>query len=296
MVMTMKKLAVFVLIISILALCGCGTIPADFDIVATTLPVYDFTSALCTGTDLTVGRLVTESVSCLHDYTLQVWQMRMIEQASVVVISGAGLEDFLEDALSGSQLTIDASSNTHLHSGEHHHEDSHSHSHSHDLDPHIWLSTENAAVMAQNICSNLSEIYPQYRDVFQANLDPLLQKLNDLQFYGQSQLSDLSSRDLITFHDGFAYFAESFDLRILEAIEEESGSEASAAEIIHLVELVKTNQLPAVFTEVSGSDACASIISSETGAKIFTLDMAMSGDSYFDAMYHNIDTVKEALK
>ena len=294
MVMTMKKLAVFVLIISILALCGCGTIPADFDIVATTLPVYDFTSALCTGTDLTVGRLVTESVSCLHDYTLQVWQMRMIEQASVVVISGAGLEDFLEDALSGSQLTIDASSNTHLHSGEHHHEDSHSHSH--DLDPHIWLSTENAAVMAQNICSNLSEIYPQYRDVFQANLDPLLQKLNDLQFYGQSQLSDLSSRDLITFHDGFAYFAESFDLRILEAIEEESGSEASAAEIIHLVELVKTNQLPAVFTEVSGSDACASIISSETGAKIFTLDMAMSGDSYFDAMYHNIDTVKEALK
>ena len=296
MVMTMKKLAVFVLIISILALCGCGTIPADFDIVATTLPVYDFTSALCTGTDLTVGRLVTESVSCLHDYTLQVWQMRMIEQASVVVISGAGLEDFLEDALSGSQLTIDASSNTHLHSGEHHHEDSHSHSHSHDLDPHIWLSTENAAVMAQNICSNLSEIYPQYRDVFQANLDPLLQKLNDLQFYGQSQLSDLSSRDLITFHDGFAYFAESFDLRILEAIEEESGSEASAAEIIHLVELVKINQLPAVFTEVSGSDACASIISSETGAKIFTLDMAMSGDSYFDAMYHNIDTVKEALK
>ena len=292
--MTMKKLAVFVLIISILALCGCGTIPADFDIVATTLPVYDFTSALCTGTDLTVGRLVTESVSCLHDYTLQVWQMRMIEQASVVVISGAGLEDFLEDALSGSQLTIDASSNTHLHSGEHHHEDSHSHSH--DLDPHIWLSTENAAVMAQNICSNLSEIYPQYRDVFQANLDPLLQKLNDLQFYGQSQLSDLSSRDLITFHDGFAYFAESFDLRILEAIEEESGSEASAAEIIHLVELVKINQLPAVFTEVSGSDACASIISSETGAKIFTLDMAMSGDSYFDAMYHNIDTVKEALK
>ena len=294
MVMTMKKLAVFVLILSILTLSGCGTVPAEFDIVATTLPVYDFTSALCVGTDLTVGRLVTESVSCLHDYTLQVWQMRMIEQSSVVVISGAGLEDFLEDALSGSQLTIDASSNTHLHSGEHHHEDSHSHSH--DLDPHIWLSTENAAVMAHNICSSLSDIYPQYRDVFHSNLDSLLQKLNDLQLYGESQLSNLSCRELITFHDGFAYFAEGFDLKILEAIEEESGSEASAAEIIHLVELVKAHQLPAVFTETSGSDACASIISSETGASIFSLDMAMSGDSYFDAMYHNIDTIKEALK
>ena len=51
-----------------------------------------------------------------------------------------------------------------------------------------------------------------------------------------------------------------------------------------------------VFTEISGSDACAKIISAETDTAIFALDMAMSGDSYFDAMYHNIDTIKEALK
>ena len=85
-------------------------------------------------------------------------------------------------------------------------------------------------------------------------------------------------------------------MTILEAIEEESGSEASAAEIIELIDLVYTHELPAVFTEVSGSDACAGILSAETGAKIFPLDMAMAGDSYFDAMYHNIDTIKEALK
>ena len=294
MVMTMKKLAVFVLILSILVLSGCGIIPDNFEIVATTLPVYDFTSALCSGTDLSVGRLVTESVSCLHDYTLQVWQMRMIEQASVIVISGAGLEDFLEDALSSSQVIMDASENTHLHSSEHHHEQTHNHHH--DLDAHIWLSTENAAIMAQNICSNLTRLYPQYQDIFQANLDSLIERITDLQHYGESQLSDLSCRELITFHDGFAYFAEGFDLSILEAVEEESGSEASAAEIIHLVDLVTTHQLPAVFTEANGSDACAGIIASETGVRIYTLDMAMSGESYFDAMYHNINTIKEALK
>ena len=33
----------------------------------------------------------------------------------------------------------------------------------------------------------------------------------------------------------------------------------------------------------------------ETGCGVFSLDMAMAGDSYFDAMYHNIDTIKEAL-
>ena len=86
------------------------------------------------------------------------------------------------------------------------------------------------------------------------------------------------------------------NLHILKAMEEESGSEASAAELIEIAKLVDAHALPAIFTERSGSNSAADIISRETGVKIFTLDMAMSGDSYFDAMYHNIDTLKEALQ
>ena len=59
--------------------------------------------------------------------------------------------------------------------------------------------------------------------------------------------------------------------------------------------MVETHSLPAIFIETNGSDACAGIIHNETGADIYALDMAMSGTSYFDAMYHNIDTIKEAL-
>lgn len=292
---TMKKVTVFLLIIGLFSLCGCNQNAASCDVVATTLPVYDFTSAICDGTEIQVGRLVTENVSCLHDYTLQVNQMRMIEGAGAVIISGAGLEDFLEDALNGSQSVIDASEHAHIHTGGHTHEHHDSHGHEHENDPHIWLSPENARIMAENICAGLSVLYPEHQDLFQSNLNNLLQELDAVQEYGDAQLSDLTCRELITFHDGFAYLAESFDLTILEAVEEESGSEASAAEIIHLVELVDKHALPAVFTERSGSDACAGIISKETGTEIFTLDMAMAGISYFDAMYHNIDTIKEAL-
>lgn len=295
MVGTMKKLSVFLFIFILLISSGCTAGSENYDIVATTLPVYDFTAAICEGTDLTVGRLVTESVSCLHDYSLQVSQMRMIESADMIVISGAGLEGFLEDALSGSQQIIDASVNAHMHTGGHHHDGDDHHAHDHEQDPHIWLSTENAAVMASNICDQLCNTYPQYQSLFRENLTALQQKLIDLQSYGDEQLQRLRNRELITFHDGFAYFAESFNLEILEAIEEESGSEASAAEIIHLVNLIQAHQLPAVFTETSGSDACASVLAAETGVKVFTLDMAMAGNSYFDAMYHNINTVKEAL-
>ena len=83
-----------------IAFCLCGCTPKqEFNIVATTLPVYTFTQRLCEGTDLQVGRLITENVSCLHDYTLKVNQMQMLEHADAVVKNGAGLEDFLEDAL-----------------------------------------------------------------------------------------------------------------------------------------------------------------------------------------------------
>lgn len=280
-------------------LAGCGGQGASVQIAATTLPVYEFTTALCQGTDLTVGRLVTESVSCLHDYTLQVSQMRMIEGADTVVISGAGLEDFLEDALSSSQNVIDASEGVHMHkSGEEHAEAEHEeaeHGHSHENDPHIWLSPENAKIMSENICADLCERYPAYAEIFQENLEALLLELDTLQAYGEQTLSELSSRELITFHDGFAYFAEAFDLTIVRAVEEESGSEASAAELKELIGLVERYTLPAIFTEQNGSTSAAGIISAETGAKVYALDMAMAGDSYFDAMYHNIDAIKEAL-
>ena len=74
-----------------------------------------------------------------------------------------------------------------------------------------------------------------------------------------------------------------------------SGSEASAKELIHLIEEVEHHNLPAVFTEKSGSVSAAGILARETGCGSHPLDMAMAGDSYFDAMYHNIDIIKEAL-
>ena len=63
-------------------LCGCAP-KADYaPIAATTLPVWDFTSRLCQGTPLAVTRLVTEQVSCLHDYSLRFLQTLHIASES----------------------------------------------------------------------------------------------------------------------------------------------------------------------------------------------------------------------
>lgn len=296
----MKKTLLYIMLLAAM-LAGCRSNDVPVQIAATTLPVYEFTARVCEGTPLSVTRLVTEEVSCLHDYSLNVRQVKAAESADLIVISGAGLEEFLDDILMDTK-TIDASRNIALiapeeHHHDHEHEEEISHEgHHHEEDPHIWLAPANAAIMAENICLGLTQAYPMYAESFSHNLTQLQEELDVLQKYGEQALENLSCRDLITFHDGFSYLAQAFDLHILEAIEEESGSEASAKELIHMIEEVEHHRLPAVFTEKSGSVSAAGIIARETGVKEFTLDMAMAGDSYFDAMYHNIHTLKEALQ
>ena len=284
----------FLLIFALLAglFAGCSTQAETADIAATTLPVYQFTSMLIDGTGLTVTRLVTESVSCLHDYSLNVNQVKAAEAAKLIVISGAGLEDFMDDLLQGKQ-TIDSSAGIELLESCHDHDHA---GHDHEADPHIWLSVVNAKAMAKNIYKGLCEAYPEHKDAFAANMTKLMDKLNALEKYGQEKLQDLSCREMITFHDGFAYFANSLNLSILATVEEESGSEASSQELIALIELVRAHALPGIFMEANGADAAAKTISTETGVNLYILNMAMSGEDYFTAMYHNIDTVWEALR
>ena len=294
----MKKLPIVILLLLILS--GCGTKP-QADIAATTLPVYQFTQRITDGSGLTVARLVTENVSCLHDYTLTVGQMKSIEGADVVVLSGAGLEEFLMDALDSANAVIDSSVNIPLLEGGHHHhhedaepvqEEAHHHAH----DPHIWLSPACAAQQAKNICAGLSAEYPEYAALFEENLSLLLADLRKLEDYGRTQLSWQSHREILTFHDGFGYLADAFGIEIVEAIEEESGAEASAKELIHLIEEVRLHKICAIFVEENSSGSAASIIAAETGVKTGTLSMVMSGDDYFSAMYANIDSLKEALQ
>lgn len=289
----MKRILIFFLIILLLSGCSAEK-PAQ--VAATTLPVYEFTVRLCEGTGITVTRLVTEQVSCLHDYSLNVKQVKAAEAAEVIVISGAGLEEFMEDLLR-ERSCIDASSGIALLCPEEDHGHDHEHEgHHHESDPHIWLSPVHAKDMVSNISSGLSRQYPEFTPLFSANEKALLAELDALHTYGEDALSSLSCRELITFHDGFAYLAQAYGLTVLEAVEEESGSEASAKELIHLIKEVEHHALPAVFTEKSGSVSAAGIIARETGCGSFALDMAMAGDSYFEAMYHNIDTIREALQ
>ena len=204
----MKRVLLLLLCLALL-LPGCASTQTA-QVAATTLPVYQFATRLCEGTGITVTRLVTENVSCLHDYSLNIAQVKAAESADVIIISGAGLEDFMDDLLDHADALIDSSVGIQLLGceGDDDHDHDHGHHH-HEQDSHIWLSPANAKAMATNICQGLIAQYPAHQATFEKNLISLHADLDALSAYGHEQLSDLSSREMITFHDGFSYLCTS---------------------------------------------------------------------------------------
>ena len=290
--------------------CGSSAIPPTEDntlnILATTYPVYLFTTAVTDGVEgVEVTRLINEEVSCLHDYTLSVNDMKAIEKADVIVMNGAGLEDFMSDALATSDaVVIDCSEGIELLPATGHHDHDHGEeTEGEHFDPHFWLDPQRAIQMVENINAGLNEIDGNNSKTYAANTEASALVLSGL----TSLMQELGAQDLflstqlITFHDGFQYFADAFGLNLLKSIEEEEGAEASAAEIKEIVALIEEHDIPAIFVEKNGSDSTAQAIARETGVAVYELDMLMSGEGsnirpYVEVMHDNLQTIAEALK
>ena len=289
----MKRLFCCLLAASMLlsVLSGCGNSTAETDsgdtlLLATTQPMYELTEQIIAGAaGITVQPLIQDQVSCLHDYTITTDQMKKIERADLVILSGAGLEDFMASSLSGKDTAdvIDSSEGIVL-LGD---------------DPHIWLDPRRYVQQGENITKALSARYPEQADLFEKNMaayENMLLEQYQNNWYPAAQ--SLSCKELITFHDGFAYFADAYGLTILAAIEEEEGAEPSAAELKKIVELTETHKIPMIFTEKNGATNAAEIVAQETGVKTGVLDLGMSGgeNSYASVMDVNLEALKAGLK
>lgn len=299
----MKRiLTILLTVLLLLPLVSCGESPSaqedTLTIAATTYPVYLFTTAITDGVEgVEVRLIINQQTSCLHDYTLTVKDMKIIEQADIIVMNGAGFEGFMTDALSASDAAvIDCSEGIALLPAAGHHDHAHEEGDHHHYDPHIWLCEAYALAMMDNILHRLGELDGAHLNAYTENFSRAASLLSE------DPLADveLDCPYLITFHDGFRYFAHNNGLTLLKSIEEEEGSEASAAELKEIIALIEEYDIPAIFTEINGSDATARAIARETGVEVYTLNMIMSGEGsglqpYLDAMRTNYDTILQAL-
>ena len=230
--MSMRKHVLAALLSLTLLLPGCAPAEGERDrltVVCTTYPIYLFASSITQGVEgVAVERLDTGPVSCLHDYSLSMEDMKKLERADVIALNGAELEEFLEDALETSDAAvIDCSAGVELLEGLSHHHDGDEHDDHGHWDPHYWMDPANARTMAANLRNSLVLLDPDHAAEYENNAVKTRKILLQVEETAQELLEQYLPQGgpgLITFHDGFQYFARAFDLPLLAAIEEEAGA------------------------------------------------------------------------
>ena len=295
----MKKLFSFLVILMLLLPCfSCGE-----TIVTSFYPVWIITLNLTHGLDdVIVSNLASPSAGCLHDYQLQTADMKILSQADVFLINGAGMEAFLPEishafpelpvveAASGIDLLKEGSAFEIGGSDEG------------EVNSHIWLDASRALRMAENLAEGLIQILPQDQSVISANLEDYRIRLQALDQKLREGLSNLPRNEIITFHEAFPYFAEAYGLQVVAVVNKEPGETLTPAQMAALVDEITRLGNPPLFVEPQFAELSAQTLSNETGASVYSLDPIVTGpeenvplDYYETIMLQNMDVLIAAL-
>ena len=267
----------------------------NFTIVTSFYPMYISTINVTKGiSGVEVINMTKPQTGCLHDYQLTPEDLKTLEKANAFVINGAGMEAFLDKTIKQQpQLKIiDASKNLELLKDE-----------TGEENPHVWVSVSNAILQVQNIAEQLAAVDTQHAAQYKNNAAEYVKKLEALRDTMHKSLDGAKSKDIITFHEAFPYFAKEFKLNIVSVIEREPGSEPSPTELEATINTIKESHIKALFAEPQYSSKAAQTIAQETGAKVYTLDPAVTGeakpdayDAYIRIMENNLKILQEALQ
>jgi len=183
------------------------------------------------------------------------------------------------------------------------HDDHHGHNHG-AFDPHAWQSVDNAVIYVNNIAAALVKADPENAAAFEANRAAYVAELEALEAEIEASIGALPAeqRTVVTPHDAFGYFAQSYNIRFEAPQGLSTESEASAADVAKLIEQIREEGINAVFVESITDDRLLKQIANETGAVIggTLYSDALSGEdgpasTYLDMMRHNVATLSQAL-
>ncbi|MFA5144450.1 MAG: metal ABC transporter substrate-binding protein [Candidatus Omnitrophota bacterium] len=239
-----------------------------------------------------VQNLTPPFTGCLHDYTLTANDMKKLADARIFAANGAGMESFLEKVIAQypDLKVIQLSEGIPLIKGKG----------NEGGNPHVWVSVSNAIIQAGNFGKAMAGFDPDHKELYEKNTSIYIAKLEALRQKMHLELAPYKGKPVITFHEAFPYFAREFGLNIVAVVEREPGSEPSAKELAETIDLIKKNEIPALFSEPQYPSGAARAIAKETGAKIYVLDPAVTGpddcEAYINIMENNLVVLKKAFE
>ena len=177
-----------------------------------------------------------------------------------------------------------------------------------DVDPHAWHDVSNVMLMVERVRDGLIAADEANAAYYRESAEKYLVQLARLDHWVIDTLKDIpdEKRHLVTSHDTLGYFARRYGFKVIGAAIGSATTEAadpSAAQIAHLVDMIKAAGVKVVFIENMHNPKLMGSIAAEAGIKLApklytdALGPAGSdGDTYVKMMRHNVNIFAEALK
>ncbi|MFN0136828.1 MAG: metal ABC transporter solute-binding protein, Zn/Mn family [Phycisphaerae bacterium] len=150
------------------------------------------------------------------------------------------------------------------------HDHDHDHDHGGEPDPHIWLDPTLVKTQAATVARALSELLPQHKAAFDANLAKFHAELDALDEHLAAALAPLRGQTLFAYHPSFGYFADRYGLK--QVAIEVSGREPSPKEAATIIERAKKDNVRLIITQPQFPTSAAEVIAKEIGGAVLSID------------------------
>lgn len=283
--------------------------PYGLKIVATAFPQLDFAREIKEGSNSGTIYLLIKPGSEAHSYEPSPADIIEIQNCDLFICIGGESEAWVDKILNSmdkkkAPAVLSLIDMVEPLKAEHEHGTGND-SHKPVYDEHVWTSPENAIKMVRIIGEKMCELDAERADIYRENIERYTGELDSLSEDFSKAVKSSANKPLV-FGDRFpfAYLAHEYGLDCLSAFPGcSSQTEASAATIVSLIDTVKKNKLPVVFTVDFSNEKIAQTIAAETGAKILSLhschtvssDDFEAGVTYLDLMRRNLANITEAL-
>jgi ABC-type Zn uptake system ZnuABC Zn-binding protein ZnuA len=276
-------------------------------LIATTVaPITSIAANIASGTDTRIIGVVPEGTNS-HTYEPPPSVAATLEQAHIVFINGLGLEDptrELADANLREGAVVCELGTAILPEDEWIFDFSFPQEGG-KPNPHVWTNPPMAGDFAALLRDSLSAADPDNAAIYAGNYDAFVAKVDalDAAMATASATLDASQRQLLTYHDAYAYFAAHYGWSVIGAIQPSSFEEPTPREIADLITQVKESGVAAIFgSEVFPSNVLEQI-GGETGVRYVDVLrdddlLGAPGDpehSWLGLMRFNYVTMVEAL-
>ena len=170
--------------------------------------------------------------------------------------------------------------------------------------PHAWMSLDSALVYVDNIRDAFSEHDPDNADTYAANAEAYKAEIAAAIGPIREELAAIPEerRWLVTSEGAFSYLARDFGLREVFIWPINADQQGTPQQVRKVIDTVRENDIPVVFSESTVSSKPAEQVARETGAKyggVLYVDSLSDADgpvpTYIDLLRVTADTIATGL-